>query len=503
MSGKSKVLQNTFLYTFSTLLVKAIGFILLPVYTLFLTPEDYGITNLINSFIQVTTFIIAFSLYSAVIRFYTDYKDDRIKLKRFYGTIIVFIFISGSIFISLGFILNELLISWFFEGIEFYPFVMIALITLIFVCFHTVHQNIMQGMQHGKKLTIINLSVFGLQVCLNLLFIAVFKLGAVGVLLAVLIINVAYFIYMLFDLNKNNIVTFCLDIKILREALKYSVPLMPHNLATQIASFASRIFLNNNGSLASVGLYSVATQFSVIIDTIQASVNRAFTPWFYDMMNRNNDNDNGEVLSLSRFLLILYSLLYVIIGLFSQEAIILMTNTRYIMAWTAIPILIIAFSLKSIYYFYVSVLFYYKEAANKIFIATIIGSFADIMIAYLLVPLYGMYGSAVSFLIAKIILVTIVIIISRRYNNVGYRVMGMIKIIVPSLLFMIVGLYFSYTKFITVFSWINLLYKFGILLAYLGFIYMTNRKMINRIIKSGKIQSVLKGKKSLIGIPEN
>ena len=490
MSDKGKVLKNSFLYTFSSLLVKAIGFILLPVYTLYLTPEDYGITNLINSFTNVATFIVAFSLYSAVIRFYADYKDDNEKLKRFHGTVVVFVSISGIIFVSLGFILHKLLISWFFEGIAFYPIIVIALLTISFVCLHNIHQNIMQGMQQGKKLTIINLLVFGLQVCLNLLFIGVFKLGAVGVLLAALIINIGYFIYMLFDLQRNNLVTLCLDMKILREALKYSVPLMPHSLSTNIASFVSRVFINNSGSLASVGLYSVASQFSVIIDTVQASVNKAFAPWFYDVMSKNDGERKGEAVSLSRFLLILYSLLYMGIGLFSQEAIILLTNERYIMAWTAIPILVIAFSVKSIYYFYVNVLFYYKDAARKIFIATITGSFADITLALGLVPHYGMYGAAVAFLIAKIIVVTIVIVMSKKYDDIGYKVKGMLKIVVPSLLFMGVGLYLSYTKYMTVFSWINLFYKFGILLAYLVFIYLTNRKMINTIIKSGKIQQI-------------
>ncbi|WP_034377730.1 lipopolysaccharide biosynthesis protein, partial [Dehalobacter sp. UNSWDHB] len=337
MSKKGKVLANSFLYTFSTLLIRAINFILLPVYTLFLTPVDYGITNLISSFTNVATYVIAFSLYSAIIRFYADYKYDEVKLKRFYGTVIIFVAISGAIFVSSGFLLHTLLVSWLFEGVAFYPIVAISLITLTFTCFHSIHQYIMQGMQQGKKLTIVNLIVFAFQVGLNLLFIGVFKYGAVGVLIATLIINSGYFLYMLFDLNKNHLVTLCLDKKLLKEALKYSVPLMPHNLSTSIAGFTSRVFINNNGSLASVGLYSVASQFSVIIDTIQAAVNRAFSPWFYDIMN-NGENKN-EVISLSRFLLILYSLLYMGIGLFSQEVIILMTNEKYFMAWTAIPVL--------------------------------------------------------------------------------------------------------------------------------------------------------------------
>lgn len=493
--GKGKVLENSVLYTFSSLLVKALGFILLPVYTLFLSPDDYGITNLVSSFTQVATFVVAFSLYSAVIRFYTDYKDDRVKLKRFYGTTIVFVLISGSFFISLGFIFHNLLASWLFSGISFYPVVAVALLTLIFVCLHTVHQSIMQGMQHGKKLTVVNLCFFVFEVGLNLLFIGVFRLGAVGVLLARLIVNICYFIYMLIDLKKNDLVIFCVDIKILREVLKYSIPLMPHNLSTHIANFASRIFINNNGNLSSVGLYSVASQFGAIIDLVQASVNKAFAPWFYETMNTNDKESKREILRLSRFLIILYSLIYMVIGLFSQEVIILLTNEKYIMAWTAIPILVVGFSVKSLYYFYINILFYHKEAARKIFIATISGSFVDIILSFLLVPMYGMYGAAVAFLIAKVVIVTIVIVMCRKYNDIGYKVKGMLSIVIPSLIFMAVGLYFSYLKYLTNFSWLNILYKIGVFIVYLVFVYLTNRESINAVIKSGEIQQIIMEKK--------
>lgn len=180
-----------------------------------------------------------------------------------------------------------------------------------------------------------------------------------------------------------------------------------------------------------------------------------------------------------------------VIGLFSQEAIIIMTNERYIIAWTAVPILVIAYSVKSIYYFYVSVLFFYKEASRKLFIATISGSFADIIIAFVLVPKYGMYGAAFSFLVAKVIVVTIVIIISKRYDDIGFSVIKMIIIIIPSLLFMIAGLYFSYTKYLTVFSWINLLYKLVVLSAYLVYIFITNKKNISIIINSEFIKQII------------
>ncbi|EJR22199.1 polysaccharide biosynthesis C-terminal domain-containing protein [Bacillus paranthracis] len=497
MSTKKRVLENSFLYTFSSLLINAVSFFLLPVYTLFLTPQDYGIVNLANNFIQVTIFAIAFSLYSAVVRFYADFKNDIEKVKRFYGTIVTFTGISGMVIVSLGLIFNEILISWFFDGISFYPAVFIILLSVTFFSLRNLHHSMLQGMQQGKKLTLINLIFFGLQVCLTLFFIGILKLGAIGVLLTTCLLNIGYFIYMVFDLKRNNLITFCIDVKILRAALAYSLPLIPHDSSTQIASFASRIFINVNGSLASVGLYSVASQFGALIDTVQSSVNRAFQPWFYEMMNKDNLNSKREVVNLSSFLLLLYSLVYLGIGLFSQEVIILMTNKGYILAWTIIPILVIAFSLKSIYYFYVNVLFYHKSAVRFIFIATIIGSFADIISAYMLVPKYGMYGAAISFLIAKMIVVTIVVLLSKRYDDIGYRVKGMLRIIISSIIFMGVGLYFSYTKYMTVFSWSNLFYKICIFLLYLIYAYLTNRKIIKKIVNTEKIQQVLKKKGKL------
>jgi len=483
MTGKSKVLENSFFYMFSSLLVKAIGFFLLPVYTYFLTPEDYGITNLVNGFNSVATFIVAFSLYQAVMRFYVDYKNDREKLKRFYGSVTCFVFLSSLVFLLVSIAVNELIVSLFFEGVDFFPVVLIALVTLCFLSVHSVHQSMLQGMQKGKKLTLINIVVFLIQVALNLVMIGVLRMGAVGVLLAALIVNVGYMVFMLIDVRRNDLMEFCLDKRLLKEALKYSIPIMPHNLSTHIASFASRIFINREGSLGAVGLYGVAMQFGALVDIVQVSVNKAFAPWFYDVMNRRDKEAKEEILEMSRLLLILYSLVYLVIGLFSQEVVILMTNEKYTLAWTAIPILVVGYSIKSIYYFYVNILFFHKEAARRIFIATVSGSLADILFAAILVPLAGMYGAAIAFLIAKVIVVSIVVFMARKYNDIGYRLVDMLKTILPSFLFIGFGLFFSYTRYINEFSMFNLIFKLAVLGAYILFIYLTNIRIFRGLGK--------------------
>lgn len=491
MSTKKRVLENSFLYTFSSLLIKAMGFLLLPLYTMFLSPEEYGTINLATSFLSVATFVVAFSLNSGIVRFYIEYKDNHEKLRRFIGTVIIFICISSVFFVSVSLIFNQILIDLFFENILFYPIVLITLLTLTFFTLYNIHQNILQAAQDGRKLTTINLIVFSLIVVLNILFIVIFKMGAAGMLLSQLIVYLAYSVYIFYDLQKNKLIKYCIDLKLLTEALRYSIPLMPHNLSTRIASLASRVIMNTSWGTILVGLYSVSFQIGGVVDTIQASVNKAFRPWFFEMMKSDDKDNKDEIIKLSSLLLSLYSLVYMVIGLFSQEAILLMTPKNYIMAWTVIPILVIAFSIKSIYYFYINLLLYYRSATKKIFLSTLAGSFADVLFAYLLIPIMGLYGAALAFLLAKIVVVIIVYIISKKYNVVGYRVISMIKIILPSLIFMSVGLYFSYTLFLTEFSLYNLMYKFTILVIYIYFLYFNNKKTIKKIIKTPKIQSLL------------
>lgn len=487
---KRKVLTNSTLYTISALFSKAIGFILLPVYTHYLTADDYGITNLVTSFIQVASFIVAFSLYSAITRLYTDFKYEREKLKCFFGTIVTFIFFSGCSFAVLGFIFQKYLVSLMFRGISFFPIIAIAVINITFYCLLTAHQYMLQSMQDGLRYSSSNIVLFLTTVGFTVLFIGMFRFGAMGVVLATLISNVLYMFYMMIDLIKRDLIKFGIDIKLLKEALKYSLPIMPHNLLTRLGTWISKIILNNSGSLSAVGLYGVATQFGLVIDAVQTAAYLAFIPWFNDLMNSNDKNRKQEIAYLSNILLLLYSIMYMVIGLFSQEVIILMTNEQYFVSWVIIPIFVIAYAIKSIYYFYLCVMFYYKKTSKMIFLASGTGSILSIILSMILIPHYGMYGASIAFLISTCGMVSITVMISKSLN-VGLNLIKMIKTVSFSLIFMTLGLYFSYTEYLTVFSWFNVLYKLSILIIYLGIIYIKNKNLFNELIYYNKRKVVL------------
>src|SRR5699024_12740407 len=96
-----------------------------------------------------------------------------------------------------------------------------------FLTLHKIHHDIMQAMQLGRKLSLVNLSVFFLIAAFNVFFIVVVKLGATGMLLAHFLVHVGLFFYMIYDLKKQIYCIFAVVIILLwhsfiyRDSLQY------------------------------------------------------------------------------------------------------------------------------------------------------------------------------------------------------------------------------------------------------------------------------------------
>ena len=443
----STIFNNSIIYAICGLLLKCFNFFLLPLYTAYLTTEDYGITSLINSFITTASFIVAFSLYSAVMRFYVDLKNDTEKLKRFYGTVIIFTLISSIISAILLTLLKNILTDIIFKGINFYPIILVCLGSLVFYCQHSIYENVLKSQQKAKKHAIISIIYFFVSLILNILFVVTFKMGALGVILAGMIANITYFLYFIIDMIKYNMITFCVDFHLLKSALKYSIPIIPHNISTQLAVFISKIFINGTTSLSDVGLYSIASQFGNIADTIQNYSSSAYTPWLFERLKSKDDGYKNDIRKAANVISAVLGLFFLGISLFAQDYIILFLNDSYANAWKMVPFVVGVYTIKTMYYFYVGILFYYKKASRYLFIATLSSSLLNILLSYFIIPIWGAYGSILADAISMILRVLIIVVISKRFDDVGLKIKEFIFRIIVIICFIVVGLFFSYTKY--------------------------------------------------------
>ena len=89
-----KIVSNSAMYSFTTLLQKGASFFLLPLYTAFLTPEDYGIVNVVTSVSSFMAVLIMMALNGAATRFHYKNTEESFR-KVLWGTITTIVIISS------------------------------------------------------------------------------------------------------------------------------------------------------------------------------------------------------------------------------------------------------------------------------------------------------------------------------------------------------------------------------------------------------------------------
>src|SRR5690606_6214139 len=254
MKVKGTVLYNSSIYSILNLLQKGINFLLIPILTLYLTPQDYGIVAVVAALNAFLYKIYLLSLNASVNRFYYEYKEDELKVRKLFGTTVTFVFLTSVVLTIILLFGHNFLIDPFLGGVSFFPYMLLGMISVLFNPVFMIYQNTLQAKQEGIKYARQNLMFFIVNLIFLLVSVVIFELGAQGVIGALALTNFIFFLYTLTTFSKE--IKFGIDFVILRDSLKYSLPLVPHSISAVASTFIDRIFINNFLSTSLVGIYS-------------------------------------------------------------------------------------------------------------------------------------------------------------------------------------------------------------------------------------------------------
>ena len=451
-----KVLNNSLFFSIGIFMGKAINMLLLPVYTRFLSETEYGIASTITSFCSTFSIVVILSLRAALLRFYKEYDEE--ARRDFVGTVIVVVGANSVLLCGGMLLLREKICRLFFPGMTFFPYIFLGVLALAFDAIYLLYQSILQSRQDGKRYTLVNMLYMLLHVAFNLFYIVGLKMGATGMILGLLSANVAFSAWGIIDILRRGYARFRFSGEMARKALAYSLPLIPHNLATPLSNYAAKYILNISVSYAATGLYTIATQVNTILDMVQSAVHLAFRPWFNEQIENGIEGQK----SIKEFALLAYTFFSIVcvgIALFSQELIYVMTDTPYHEAWKVVPILAIGLNVTFIYYTHVLPIMYDIKASKYVFICSVSSCIINIGFSAMLIPLHGSYGAAVAYLVSKLYLSIITVVFSRRVRRIDFGLKTMLKQTVLCLIFIVSGLFYSSWHNIVELDIINILIK--------------------------------------------
>ncbi len=419
MSPSDRVGRNSLVYTATAFLQKGLALLLLPLYTRYLAPQDYGILAVVGALVGVVQVLFTLSLPASITRFFFAYRDQPERLKEFWGTALALVLLVSASSAGMLLLLGNVFLAPFHGQIAFWPYVALGILTAALQPLSTIFLAILQTREEVGRYALHTSVQFLATAALVIALVVFAGWGAEGPLAAGLIVAMAYFGTTLYALRGDY--RLCLKAEHVRSALRYSLPLVPHSLAAQTSGAADRILLNHMMGPASAGLYGVGTTVGAVISLVVNSVNRAYMPVAMDTLQSGDRARLTQLRQAGLTLVVGYSLLAAALSTFAREAVELLTAPAFHGSHVVVPFLAFSFVANGIYYLLVGVLFFNPGSTKTVAVATGVSAVANLALNWLLIGAFGLIGAGVAALLTQVMAAVLVATFARAHDPVPWQ----------------------------------------------------------------------------------
>jgi len=407
-------------YSISTLAGSAMGFILIPLLTAYLSAEEYGIVANVQSLVNLFNVLFAFGMTVTWSRFWFDYEENSREQRRFLGTTLVFIFGWSLLLCGLLMLGGSALFNRLLPGVNFYPFIVISMATSFFMVFFNQQQILFRVRRKSLWFGLLNVGRLVFTVGLTVVGVVMLHRGALGKATADLIVAAAGFLIVAFMLLRR--ATLCVDWPMLRESLRYALPVLPHTLAVVVLQITDKFFLTNLKGLDDAGIYSVGFKFGSIMSIIVYSTNLSWQPFFMKTAAEKGDEAPPIFARMTTYWLMVMVFLAIGITLFSHEAVYLFTlSAPFRAAAPLVPIFVFAYLLYGLYLLAATQVFYAKRAVKVLPFITVAAGVLNIVLNAVMIPRWGIFGAAWATFCSYVVNLALAALLAQKHYSIPYE----------------------------------------------------------------------------------
>jgi O-antigen/teichoic acid export membrane protein len=389
MNKKKSLFKNSgiiFVGKFSTQLI---SLVLLPLYTTFLSPKEYGLIDLIVTYVALLVPVVTVQMELAGFRFLVDARNNDKEKKAVISNIMQIILSISAIFSFIYLILGR------FIDI---PYENIILFNILASIFTNIFLQFSRGLGDNKKFAIASVVNAVSVLIMNIIFVIVLKLGLQGVILSFAIANAVSAIYLFTSLKLYRYIDLRhSDRKLKYKLLHFSLPLIPNGLSWWIISVSDRTIISIFLGLAANGLYAVSAKYAGVYSSIFAIFSLALVESVSMHINAKDSDEfisdiyNTNLKIFGSFGILLIALSPFIFNIF--------VGSQFRDAIMYVPILILAAFFNAIVGIY-SAVYVAKKLTKKVAVTSIVAALINIVLTLGFVKLFGIYAAAAATAVA-------------------------------------------------------------------------------------------------------
>ncbi len=382
-----------------------VPFLMLPILTNYITPNEYGNLALIETTILFLLPFVSININGAINVEYFKLKNSEFKE-----------YVSNALFLSFASFLLFSFLFWVFSSnistlIHLAP-IWIKLLSLFAFLrvFGSVVLVIFQVSGQVKNYALFSLSQTVLDFALSYYLVVVLKEGFVGRLEGV---YGAFFVYTIISM----IIFYKMDyfkskftFKYTKDILDFGVPLILHSISGVVLAMSDRYFISYFYDNAQVGLYTVSYQVSGLLLLISISVNQAWSPMFMNLMKEQNFAMVNKIIKILFVLFIISAVgVYFIKGIVYHYFV----GEKFQISLEYFLPLLVGFLFQSLYFLYTNYLFFYKKT-KVLAMITFSGAVLNLILNYILIKQFGVVGVAYATAVTYLLFFITVLIVSKN-----------------------------------------------------------------------------------------
>lgn len=387
MNSYKKLINNSLIFAIGTLGSRVISFLLVPLYTYYLSTSEYGTVDLTVTTVNMLLPIISVSAYEAVLRFTMDEDEDPSTI------------LTNSISISLfGFIVALL----FYPVLNYFNVLNDSLLYLYAILFAQMLERTLaqytRALGKIKAFAINGILLTFTTGIFNVLFLVYLQSGITGYYWAIILSFLFSSIFLLITtgsykdlrvskISKNSI----------QKLVNYAIPLIPNSLMWWLINASSRYFITWFVGLAANGLFAVASRIPSLLNILYQVFNQA---WQLSAIEEFESDNKSEFYSkvfdnLSSLLFVGASGIIIFIKIIFEVTF----APEYFVAWKVAPFLLLG-SVFSSFSSYLGTNYVAAKQTKGVLKTSIYGGIISILLNSLFIPTIGVIGAGISSMIS-------------------------------------------------------------------------------------------------------
>jgi O-antigen/teichoic acid export membrane protein len=411
-------------YTAASIVSKLIAVALLPLYTRYLTKEDYGAAEIMFAAVVTASIFVRLGLLEALLRFY--YKDDEdpdLVVASSFAALFWFATVGALVALPFAQPLAEAV--GLGEGATGLARISIGGLWVLTMSEYLL--TLFRLEERARAFFVTTMANVFLAIALTVVLVVGAGEGARGLLIGSYGSG-AVIVAVLIVIHRRRL-SLRFELPLLRRLMRFGLPTMPAELSLYGLNFVDRVILARSVGVAEVGLYSLAVKFAQAVNVLVRGFQLAWPPLAYSI----RDDDEARRFYATVVSLFVAGCAFVVTGmwLLSRWIVRILAAPEFFGSYKAIGLVATGVTLYALYMVLVVILGRTGRTEFN-FPATAAALVANIALNLALVPPLGIVGAGLALVASYLVVLSLMYVFTQRLFPVPYEWGRLLRVLVVS-----------------------------------------------------------------------